>query len=101
MITDSRPPFLQAEDWFDIEPSDRYNFVGDTTKNPDGYTKAALWIGIGGNISIHSAKGKDKIFKNVPSGTFLAVACVRVNATGTTCTDIVGVISETPLTVKQ
>lgn len=90
---------LQAEDWFDIEPNDRYNFVGDTQKNPQGYEKAALFVGTGGSISLRSACGMDKVFKNIPNGTFIPVSCVRVNSTGTNASDIIGVVQKSELKV--
>ncbi len=99
-MTDQQTLAIQAEDWFPIEPSDRYNFVGDTQKNPKGYARAALWVNVGGDISLRSACGNDQIFQNVPAG-FLAVSCVRVNATGTSSgVSVIGVIQKSELAVK-
>jgi len=94
MLTVETPPYLQAEDWFKIEPHDRYNFVGDSERNPKGYYQAAIYVGTGGDISITSHTGSTEIFKSVPSGWFFPVACVRVNSTSTTATNIIGVVSK-------
>jgi hypothetical protein len=94
MITEQQAIAFQGEDWFTIEPNDRYNFVGDTLKNPNGYAKASLFIGVGGDAVIVSDDGSIETFKNLASGTFLPCACVRVNETGTTATNIKGVIQK-------
>lgn len=91
---------IQAEDWFKIEPDDRYNFGGDTERNPQGYQTAAIWVSVGGDICLRSSTGAEEIFKNVPSGTFLAVSCVGVKRTGTSLTaEIIGVIQKSKLAV--
>jgi hypothetical protein len=100
-MTQQQALALQAEDWFKIEPNDRYNFVGDTQKNPKGYTHAAIWVNTGGDICLRSSCGSEEVFKNVPSGSFLAVSCVGVKAAGTTPTvDLIGVIQKSELAVK-
>lgn len=56
------------------------------------YTSRALYVGVGGNISVEMAKTGDAvIFKNVPTGTILPVRVTRVNSTSTTATDIVSI----------
>lgn len=94
MITTQQAITFQAEDWFQVEPNDRHNFVGDTQKNPKGYKHAALYIGVGGDINIVSDTGANEVFKNVANGTFIPVACVRVNASNTTCQHIIGVVQK-------
>lgn len=94
MITTQQAITFQAEDWFSIEPSDRYNFVGDTQRNPKGYRHAALFIGVGGDINVVSYTGANEVLKNLPNGTFLPLACVRVNTSGTTCQNIIGVVQK-------
>ena len=91
---------LQAEGWFKIDPNDRYNFVGDTERNPKGYAHAAIYVGTGGDLVLVSKCGEREVFKNVPDGTFFPADCVRVHATGTTASNILGVIQSTELPVK-
>lgn len=57
------------------------------------YACRALWVGVGGDVvAILNQDGADvaRTFKNVPSGTLLPGVFHRVNATGTTATDMVG-----------
>lgn len=99
MITTQQSITLQAEDWFGIEPHDRYNFVGDTDKNPKGYAHASIFVGVGGDIVLVSECGSRETFKNIPSGTFIPGKVVRVHATGTTASSILGVIQKSELKV--
>lgn len=95
-MSDQQPIALQGEDWFRIEPNDRYNFVGDTVRNPKGYAKASLYIGVPGDVAVVSEDGSVEIFKNVDKGWF-PCSCVRVNATGTNAQEIMGVIQKSKL----
>ena len=64
--------------------------ASDTAKN----IFKALYVGTGGNVSIDSRQGggvgQNVLFSNVANNTFLPVSTLRVNATGTTATGIVG-----------
>jgi hypothetical protein len=79
-------------DWFKIEPNDRFNFVGDTERNPKGHCSAHVFVGVGGDIVLVSESGMRDVFKNVPNGWTSPMPCVRVHDTGTTATDIVGIV---------
>ena len=50
---------------------------------------AALFIGVGGDISLVGTDGTAVVFKNVPSGALLPIHAITVNATGTTASAIV------------
>lgn len=88
-------PFLQAEDWFTIAPSDTVLFKDDATNNPNAYPLAAIFVGGAGNVSVTSAFGTTKVFTGIAAGTFLPVVGVRVNATNTTATLMLGLVSGT------
>ncbi len=49
-----------------------------------------LYVGGGGNIRVVTVRGDEATFVNVAPGTFLPVRAIRVKATGTTATSIVG-----------
>lgn len=49
----------------------------------------ALYIGVGGDVVPVMENGGTATFKNAQSGSIIPVRCIRVNATGTTATDIV------------
>lgn len=51
-------------------------------------TTKALWVGGAGAISVEIG-GATVVFAAVPAGTRLPIAVTRVNATGTTATNIV------------
>lgn len=59
----------------------------DTVAIPTGMTRA-LWVGGAGNVRAIMG-GAEVNFIAVPAGTLLKIACTRVNATGTTATNIV------------
>ena len=48
----------------------------------------ALWIGVGGNITVITLGG-ETVVHTVPAGARLDLQCTRVKATGTTATGIV------------
>lgn len=69
-----------AGDFVAVVPSDSVNL---TTR------AVALFIGTGGDVVILNKAGNPITFKNVPDGSYLDCQTNRVNATGTTATDIV------------
>lgn len=52
----------------------------------------ALYIGGSGNLKISDSGGNAVTFNNVPAGVILPVMATRIWATGTTATNIVGLI---------
>ena len=68
-------------DGFDIAPAD-FNDVLNTTR--------AIWVGTCGDLAVVFPDGTGVTLKNVPTGTLLPVRAMRVNATGTTATNLVG-----------
>ena len=49
-----------------------------------------LYVGVTGDVTLVTLAGNARLFKAVPAGTQLMVGCVRVNATGTDATYMVG-----------
>lgn len=70
-----------ASDGFAITPHDS----NELTRVP-----RAIYVGTGGSIVLTTAKGNDLTFKNVPSGSVLSVRALKVKATNTTATDLIG-----------
>lgn len=54
------------------------------------YTCRSLWIGGAGDVRVRTVNGDLVTIVGVPAGTLLPVAVVRVYATATTATNIVG-----------
>ena len=52
------------------------------------WTTRGVYVGVGGDITA-VVNGTAILFKSVPQGTILPINCTRVNATGTTATDLV------------
>ena len=50
---------------------------------------AVVFIGVGGDVKVTTVSGDTAVFKNLASGSVLAVQVRRVWATGTTATDII------------
>jgi hypothetical protein len=64
--------------------------LSDTVDDPAGPFRS-LWVGVAGNIKVGMADGSSATFANVPVG-ILPVTAVRVYATGTTATSLVGLL---------
>jgi hypothetical protein len=52
----------------------------------------ALYIGLGGALSVTLLSGAQVVFANLPSGTVLPIRAVQVKANGTTAGQIVGLV---------
>jgi len=70
-------------DAFAITPSDATDFT---------YSARGLYVGVGGTVVLATLANVAITFVNVASGQILPVACRRVNSTGTTATNIIGLI---------
>ena len=64
-----------------ITPSNTVNLANPTV----------VYIGTTGNIRVLTAQGDDVTFNNVPAGAVLPVQVIRVFATNTTATNLVGI----------
>lgn len=65
-----------------VTPSDSVNFT---------LPARGLYIGVSGDITA-VVNGVAVLFKNCQAGSILPVVCTRVNATGTTATNLVALI---------
>jgi hypothetical protein len=74
-----------AGSFFAVTPSD---VVGGNFTTP----ARGLYVGVAGNVSVVPAVGAAVTFVGVPAGYILPVEAIRVNATGTTATSIVGLV---------
>jgi len=68
--------------YFAITPSDTVDFV-------DGETRG-IYVGVTGNLVAVSEDGHVVTFLNAVQGTVLPIRAVRINATSTTATNLVG-----------
>lgn len=59
---------------------------------PISETTRALYIGVGGNLSVTMASGGNAAFTSISSGTLLPIRITKVLSTGTTASDIVGLV---------
>jgi len=60
----------------------------DSTDLPLGICRA-IYVGVGGEVSIDDLSGETVVFKNAISGSVIPVQTARVNATATTATDLI------------
>lgn len=51
-----------------------------------------FYVGGAGNVSVQCPDGSTATFIGVPVGQFIPVLCRRINATGTSATNIVGLL---------
>ncbi|WP_404404943.1 hypothetical protein [Pelagibacterium halotolerans] len=72
-----------AGDIFSITPDD----AADLTQTIRG-----IYVGATGDLSVVAASGAQAVFVGVPGGTVLPVSVSRVMATGTTASNLVGLI---------
>lgn len=50
---------------------------------------SCLYVGTGGDVAVYTEEGETVTFANVPSGTFMPIAVIKVMDTNTTASDIV------------
>ncbi|MEP1422971.1 MAG: hypothetical protein ABJK59_14485 [Erythrobacter sp.] len=73
-----------SRDWFNIAPSDNTEL---------GFIPKAIYVGAGGDLVVSSSRTNTEVtFRNVPSGAILDIRPAAVRQTGTTATDLVGLI---------
>lgn len=72
-----------ATEMFGVMPSDGVNF---------DKRARAIYVGVGGNIAWIDGKGNANILANVPAGALIQAECLRVNATNTTASAMVGFV---------
>ena len=65
-----------------ITPSDSSTFV----------TCRSIYVGVSGDITLVDLSGTAVLFKAVPQGTWVDVWTNQVKSTGTTATNLVGVV---------
>jgi hypothetical protein len=70
---------LTSQDAVTITPSDA------TIVNCD-----AIYVGVGGNVAVVTAKGTTVTFVGVPTGTILPQKCQKIMSTNTTATTMLG-----------
>lgn len=69
-----------SQEPFAVTPSNSTDF---------GTESRYLFVGTGGNVVLVTRGGVAVTYKNVPNGGYVWAACIRVNSTSTTATDIV------------
>jgi hypothetical protein len=72
-----------ADDAFAISPSDSVNFP---------YRPRAIHVGVAGNLVAVFASGSVITFKGCAAGSVIPIRPIRINSTGTTATDLVGLL---------
>jgi len=77
----STSPDSPSVDQVSITPNDGADLLSPVS---------SLYVGVSGNVTLVGAKGNTVTFVGVPGGTILPVAVVRVLATGTTATNLIG-----------
>ena len=71
-----------------VVPSDTEG-AGDFSKRQEEWPRA-IYVGVAGDVCLVSTAGiTPVIFKNCPAGLIIPAICRRVNATGTTATNLV------------
>ena len=70
-----------CEHAFDITPNDSTDLA---------YVTRGIWVGTGGNLKVITKGGETVTFTNIPNGTLKEGRYVRVLATGTTASGLVG-----------
>jgi len=78
---DSASMLTPSRDYFAITPHNSTNFA---------FRCRAIRVGGGGDVVAVREDGTAVTFKNCYAGEVLDIVAIRVNATGTTATDLVG-----------
>lgn len=82
-LTVEAPALEPAAGVFDVTPDDEDDFATPAR---------ALYVGTGGDVAVVAQDDTEATFVGVPGGTVLHVKTKRVNLTGTTAADIVGLV---------
>lgn len=77
-------PNQSASLYFAITPHNSTDFT-------QGYVRG-IYVGVTGDVVAVGQNGTAITFKNVPQGSVLPIEAKRVNSTGTTATDLVGLV---------
>lgn len=73
-----------ATDAFAITPSDTVNYAAGTARK--------FYVGGAGNVAIVTPQGNVVVLTAVTVGAVYEIASIRVNATGTTATSLIGLL---------
>lgn len=66
--------------------------VAVTTSDTTEQNYSGLYIGVTGDVTVKMASGTTETFKNAQEGTILPIVTTKVMATGTTATNILGMV---------
>lgn len=78
---------------------DSVTYTGSKTVTPSDSANdpaapfAGFYTGSGGSIRVLDEEGNDTTFANLPAGTVMTLAILRVFVTGTTATGVKGMIA--------
>lgn len=84
---------LQGTDAFIIAPHDT-NTVDAHADNTALYKHCFVYVGVTGDVKVTTVQGKDVTFTAVPAGFILPVVVKRVFNTGTTATNMLGIVGK-------
>ncbi|MBB4053780.1 hypothetical protein GGR20_003442 [Devosia subaequoris] len=83
--------FATHADGLESPASSGFAIIPDDSADLPHVTRA-VYIGTAGNLAVTLASGDQVTLVNLPSATLLPVRIARVEATGTTATDLVGLL---------
>lgn len=95
-----KAPFLQADDYFNVTPSDSLDLKDDPNNpKPGEYTIAALQINDNAVVDVsivspHDADASRPETIKVSGPREIPFVCKRVRATGTTATNIIAIVKK-------
>ncbi len=72
-------------------PPARFEVVVPHASNDFATVCRAIYVGVGGDVAAVGLNNTAYVHKNVPSGSYIMGLFRRVNATGTTATDMLAV----------
>ncbi len=88
--TQSQHP-LQGDDGFAITPHDTNPITSDAG-NTLAYKHCLVYCGVTGDIKVKTVRGTSLTFKNFPQGQILPVTVIQIFSTGTTATNLLGIV---------
>ena len=85
-------PFESSTDSLIAPAKEAFSITPDDSSDLPTATKA-VYVGNGGDIVIRAVSSSDDVtLRNVPSGSVIAVRLKAVRVTGTTASDLVGLV---------
>lgn len=86
------PRAKMAQDQAGSQPASRHFAITPTDGLDMNICTRGLYVGVGGDVAIVDRGGTSLVYKNAQAGSVIPIEASQVSATGTTATNLIGMI---------